>query len=299
MKALLQHKATRKKFLIIIGLILSIIILLRIFVFKSHDFEIIQFISSILDKAFISLFIALFLALFLFYIEVPEDEKKLEIVESSRLKEIFLKNYSQTDYWYFSGGTGRYMRYETINKLSEISNNKNEHINIKLILINPFDDNICEKYASFRESFEVDKTQTWTKSYVQNQIMATIISCIIYQNDNPLLDISIHLKNAFSMFRLDFNKKNCIITKEAKNEPAIVVTDQSFLYRTYKQEIFQSISQSTRINLAYTLNNYKIGHIKLSLIKEICQNFDLNRDLSKDDYKQIQTFININDKYYG
>lgn len=110
MKTLLKHKSTRRNFLIIVGLILILIAVIRIFAIPKSDPNVInettEYFKLLLDNLFIALLVTTFLGWFTFYIEIPESEKKHSILEPNRIKDYFPKARLETDFWYFSGGTG-------------------------------------------------------------------------------------------------------------------------------------------------------------------------------------------------
>lgn len=305
MKTILKHKASRKNFLIIIGLILLVIILIRIFVipgfYPKPSAEIpdyLKYIEDLLDKIFISLLVAVFIGLFIFYIEIPETEKKHEVIEPNRIKEVFNRGRLETDFWYFSGGTGRFTRAVTLPELNSISKNNNVHRSIKIILLDPMDDNLCESYANYRLSLNSSRNE-WSSKYVRNEIISTICSAILYKNLNPMLEINIYLKKNFSTLRIDINQLTCIVTKEDKKEPALLTPADTFLYRTYKEEILHVSKQCEEVDMRYKVtHNMSFGKLSADNIKEICSHCNFVDKLSEDDFKDISKILNNNANPY-
>ena len=303
MKAILKHESTRKNFLIIIFLIVIIIIISRIFVIPSlssdPEPEFIGYIKLILDNLFIALVVSVFIGLFTFYIEIPESEKKHSIVDSNMLKEYFPKARLDTDFWYFSGGTGRYMRAVTIPEISQTSEKLNSHKNIKINLLDPSDGNLCKSYAEFRSSLKSGKkTNTWSLKYARREIISTICSAVIYKSKNQLLDISIFLKNNFSSLRIDLSKDFCFITKEDKQEPAVLIPKETFLYRTYREELLQTSKQYKQLDMTCRMDNIEFGNIQSGDIEEITLHFGFNDFLEQKDFEAIAYIINKNDNPY-
>lgn len=304
MKTILKHKASRKNFLLIITLILILIILIRIFVIPRFYPtppmgipEYFKYIEDLFDKLFISLLVAVFIGLFIFYIEIPESEKKHEIVQPNRIKEIFIKGRIETDFWYFSGGSGRFTRAVTLPELNLISKRNNEHKSIKIILLDPMDDSLCESYASYRQNLKSSKNE-WSIQYVRNEITSTICSSIIHKNINPMLDINVYLKKNFSTLRIDINQSNCIVTKEDKKEPALTTPSDTFLYRTYKEEILQVSKQCFEIDMRCKIANKTFGKLTASDIEEICIFLGFNAKLKAEDFKNISEILNTNENPY-
>lgn len=304
MKAILKDKSTRKNFLIIIGLILAIIIISRIFVIPTFsndpEPEFISYIKLILDNLFIALVVSVFLGLFTFYIEIPESEKKHSIVDSNTLKEYFPKARLDTDFWYFSGGTGRYTRAVTIPEISQISEKLNSHKNIRINLLDPTDVILCKAYAKFRTSLKSGKKEKkWNLEYVRREIIATICCAVIYRSKNQLLEISIFLKNSFSSLRIDLSKNYCFVTKEDKQEPALLIPKDTFLYRTFREEILQTSKQYKQIDMTGNMDNIEIGKIQSGDIEEMTFHFGFNAFLGQRDFEAIADIINKNENPYG
>jgi hypothetical protein len=302
MKAILQHKSKRNYFLIIVGAILFIIFLIRVYVIPTHfpnsTNESLIYIKSVLDKVSVSFIVSLFLGWFLFKIEVPEQQGKLEIIEPIRISDYFEKGRLNTSFWYFSGGAGRYTRNVTIPKLAELSNSNNSSKNIRLNLINPMDSELCENYVNYKKSLKSSKESkiNWDTDFLKNQIYATIVQAILYKSVYPMLEIDIYLKKYFTTTRIDINELNCIITKEDKRDLALACLNKTFLYNTFKEEIFQIAKQSTKFNIDKTLDNVNLKEIKLESVKEISDLYNL--ELEEDSIKKITEILNDKKSIY-
>ncbi|TXE03730.1 hypothetical protein [Algoriphagus aquimarinus] len=301
MKAILQHKSRRRSFLITVSLILFVIFIVRIYVIPYHFFsnksEGLVYFISILDKISTSLIVSIFIAWFLFKIEVPEEVTKLEIIEPNRLKELFVRARLDTNFWFFSGGTGRYTRAVTIPEITKISKDLNESRNFKILLMNPKDKNLCNKYANYRNSLKSAKNTIWTTNYVQNEIIATICSAYIHKSLNPLLEINLFLKSTFSTMRIDLSQSNCIVTKEDKKDLALLMPNNTYLYKTYKEEVFHQSKQCDQLDMNGYIENVIFGSIKAKDIEEICMHFQFH--VINPDYEKIAKILNDNINPYG
>nr|WP_308994010.1 hypothetical protein [Mariniflexile sp. KMM 9835]MDQ8213579.1 hypothetical protein [Mariniflexile sp. KMM 9835] len=296
MKAILQHKSKRTKFLWIVGVILFIIFLIRVYVIPTHfpnnTNETLIYLKSVLDKISISLIVSLFLGWFLFKIEVPEDESKFEIIEPKRIADYFDKGRINTSFWYFSGGLGRFTRTVTIPKIAELSQNNNSSKTIRMNIINPMDKELCTNYSDFKNSLKSAKESkiNWTSDFVKNQTYATIFKSIIYKSHFPMLEIDIYLKKVFNTTRIDQNESNCIVTKEDKRDLGLICTKDTFLYKTYKEEIFQESKQSIKFTIDKTIDNVNLKKITVANVKDICTLYKL--ELEEEAIKEITKFLN-------
>lgn len=255
--------------------------------------------SRILDSTFISLTVTIGIGLFLFYIELPEDEKKFEILESFKLKELFEKERNNTEIWYFTGGLGRYTRLATIPKIAQIAQKNNQHKSIKIQLIDPGNEEVCANYANFRRSLHsaTENDVVWSKDYVRKECIATIVSAIIHKCNYPLLDLSIYLKNNFSTLRIDLSSKAAIVTKEDTKEPALISREGSFLYRTYKEEMLQTFKEYKLLNTSEHFP-YMLSTLTKEQIQEVVRKIGLESNLSDDDYAEISEIIKSTDNPY-
>ncbi|WP_221390164.1 hypothetical protein [Dyadobacter sp. NIV53] len=312
MKTLLKHKSSRSIFLISIGLILLVILIIRFFVLPNfepivpdsgiipRDPKWLTIVSRIFDSAFVSLTVTVCIGLFLFHIELPDEEKKFEIIESFKINELFEKERNQTEIWYFTGGLGRYTRTSTIPEIAKIAQRTNEHKSIKIQIIDPTDESICIKYANFRRGLNSasKNNSIWNKEYVRHECTATVVSAIIYKCNYPLLDLSICLKNNFSTLRIDLSSKTAIITKEDPKEPALICREGSFLYRTYKEEILQTFKEYKPINTSINFP-YQLQTLTTENVHDIINQLNLDSGLTVNDYEKITEILRSTEKPYA
>lgn len=334
MKTILQHKQLRKNFLLLIGALLIIIVFIRALVLPIFEPKIssitnqtiviatdtipqnndsvtnktivvakdplwLSITSRLLDSLFVSLTVTVCIGLFLFYIELPDDEKKFEIIEPFKISEVFEKERNETKIWYFSGGVGRYTRTVTIPELSKKAKNSNSHKTIKMQIIDPNSDNACLNYSNYRNSLKsANSGAKWTPKKVKVESVSTIISAVIHKSNNALLDISICLKESFSTLRIDLSSNSGILTKEDPLEPALICRSNSFLYRTYEEEILQTFKEYPAINT--TINFFvEMTDLTLENLKDIATKLNINNGLVEDDYASILKSLKENKNPYA
>lgn len=315
MKTILQNKHTRRNFLISIAFLFLLILIIKFFILTGFEVKALVkigqnieiekspywllLVSKLLDSLLVSLTVTISIGLFLFYIEIPEEEKKFEIIEPFKIGETLSKERNESSKWHFNGGMGRYTREVTLPQLSKISSNSNRHISINMSIIDPLNDELCEKYSKFRRSLKSSKTNksTWSAIYVKQEVMATIIVVKVLQFNNPLLLIKLFLKNNYSTMRLDFGSKVGVITKEDPKEPAIVCKENSFLFRTYTEELLQTEKEHNE--LAKRLEkNYELDEINTEDIKEIISFIFSGLELQASDYTCILKIIKDGSSQY-
>lgn len=256
--------------------------------------------DSILNSLFVSLTVTVSIGLFLFSIELPDEEKKFEIIEPFKLGELFENERSRTEIWYFTGGLGRHTRAVTIPALAKLAQSANQHKIVKIQLINPDDEKVCSDYANYRRALKSASKNSgkWTISFVKRECTATIIAAALYKNEFPLLELTICLKNNFSTLRIDISSKVAIITKEDPSEPALVCREGSFLYRTYKEELLQTFKEYKIVDTNVSFP-YKASIITGKQAKEVAEKLRIGIDLDDDDFEDIATIIRTQDNPYA
>ncbi|WP_158826721.1 hypothetical protein [Mucilaginibacter lacusdianchii] len=256
--------------------------------------------TRLLDSIFVSLFVTVAVGLFMFYIEIPDDEKKFDIVESLRLEEMFDKELAQTDSWHFSGGMGRHTRAKTIPYLDKMAQASNQHKTLKIQLLNPSDNKVCADYALYRGNLRSAKNlkKLWNKDFVRRELLTTILIAAVYKTNNPNFDIAIKLKSTFSTLRIDSSSKTAIITKEDKNEPALVCREGSFLFKSYKEELAQTYRLYTSLDIQLP-TNYNLSILNESNVKAILDTLGLDQNLTHEDYRAICKSVKDNKNPYA
>lgn len=256
--------------------------------------------ARLLDSIFVSLFVTAAIALFMFYIEVPDEDKKFDILESMRLHEIFEAELSHTDSWHFSGGMGRHTRSKTIPTMDKMAKASNQHKSLKIQLLNPSDNKLCSDYANYRASLRSanNKNSAWNEKFVRREILSTILVAAIFKANNSNFEISVKLKAAFSTLRIDLGSKTAIITKEDKNEPALVCRDGSFLFRSYKEELAQTYKIYNDLDI-HVQGGYSLGTITSKDVANLLLILKLDDGLTDDDCKAIAKTLKENKNPYA
>lgn len=254
----------------------------------------------LLDSIFVSLFVTIAVALFMFYIEVPDDDKKFDILESMRLQEIFDSELSHTDSWHFSGGMGRHTRSKTILAMDAKAKASNQHKILKIQLLDPSDARLCNDYARYRGNLRSanNKKADWTSEFVRREILSTILVAAIFKANNSNFEISVKLKSTFSTLRIDLGSKTAIITKEDKNEPALVCRDGSFLFRSYKEELAQTFKIYPELDIRVQ-TGYGLATITPEQVASLLQKLNLDQGLTSEDYKAISRTLKENKNPYA
>jgi len=285
----LQNKSSRKYFYVLVSFLLVSIFLLRNFLIPYLYGEPIeltnQLFYNVLDKIFTSVLVTVGLGTFVFWL-TPKNKlnAQIKILQPVEIGETIVNARTDTERWIFNGGSGRYTRTQTLPYLAELSQNKNKEIDISILIMNPKNHIITEKYAEYKNSLRTAKLKgRRTKKSVQMDLISTIVSCHIWKTEQPALNITLCLKNSFSLFRTDLSSSKVIITKEDPIEPAILYEKGTFFYSAQLEELKQVIKQNEVIQLKpfVGLEDVSIENIEKLLIELDFSSLIIERDLEE------------------
>ncbi|NTW99905.1 MAG: hypothetical protein HGB35_08280 [Geobacteraceae bacterium] len=92
------------------------------------------------------------------------------------------------------------------------------------------DKDLCEKYANFRKTSSFDR-QAWDTSYVQIEILATILALIrATQKHHGFVYIHLFLSKRLSAFRIEGSNVEILVTRE---DPKDTATRYSCIHRDF------------------------------------------------------------------
>jgi hypothetical protein len=287
----LQNKRAKGYFFLIILLSLVAIFCIRYFIipYLNGDKILINVstLNDILDKLFTSLLVTVGIATFIFWL-TPENKMnaQIKILQPIEIGETIFKARTDTEKWWFTGGSGRYTRSQTLPYLASLARQKNKTIEIIIQIMNPRNILMCSKYADYRNSLRTaDKNNKKTPKSVQLDLISTIVSAYMWKTEQPLLDITLGLKDSFSLFRTDLSSSSALITKEDPIEPALLYENGTFFYNAQLQDMRQSLNQVTKLD--FNIKFYGLNEIDETNTKELLTRLNFADLIADDDIKQI------------
>lgn len=237
----------RRQLFLVIALALCVIAFLRscaVIPHLSQPVGTADIIEKFLGDLFSSLGVTAFLALAFMYL-FP-IERSVEEVRRKGTSHYFDKAYELTGRWDFSGSSGTYTRARTLPQLNEITRQKQKHVDMLILLNDPREAAICERYVGYKSSSGEEK---WTVERVRLEVLATIVSCAWYGLFNPRLTIRVGLKSVLSRYRYDVSSSYAIVTRENPDEPALVIHSDSVRYQGIIEEISCQRDQAEMLDL--------------------------------------------------
>ncbi len=207
-----------------------------------------ELITTICIHVLATLIVALFIAVILLYKKTEESKEQIKILGPGRIidheRDLSMLN---TEFWYFSGGTGTESRRVTLPSLGMASKNENNVKQVKMIIINPANAELCKKYCSYR--LRNYSNEEWTERKLQLKIYATILACVYWEKNSPL-EIELMLKNSFSAMRFDISEERLIISKGDPKEPAFLISKPNVFYNCVLQEFHQIAAQAQKLDIS-------------------------------------------------
>jgi hypothetical protein len=190
----------------------------------------------------------------------------IEVIEPFRIAETLRLALEKTDEWWYRGHSGRHFRAVTLPKLAEDARARSITIAIRLQILDPTDDATCARYANYRLSLaSATEGAPWTKQRARNELIATILSAYAWKAEIPRLDFKIALFDNLSLFRIDLSSRLALITKEAKQEPALKCDEESIFYTSFRQDLVLGFEQAKALpdNVACVpLRDLTLEHVR-------------------------------------
>jgi hypothetical protein len=162
----------------------------------------------------------------------------------------FVEARRHTDRWIFKGGTGTYTRAVTLPRCVENARRERRPLQVRLEILDPTDEALCEKYTRYRTSLSSGPDGTgepWTLDRTRKESFATVLAAYWYQQRFQLLDLTMGLTSTMSTFRFDLSATRIIITQDNSEFPAMMILSDSPLYDGYATELRTSLSQARRV----------------------------------------------------
>ena len=150
--------------------------------------------------------------------------------------------------WHFRGGTGRFLRAETLPALMESIKSEHKHIVLNVALYDPQNVELCERYAKYRrESASELEEPAWNCERVQLEIYATLFEIYRTFNETDSITLQVALSQTMSLFRYDISDQYAIATTEGRRAPAIRADAGTPFYDAYKRDLIDHLQQSRKL----------------------------------------------------
>jgi hypothetical protein len=297
----LKTSHERKYFFLVVGLLLVVIFLLRYFVLPNYYESKVEFnyltLYSILENFFVSFLITIGLGLFVFWL-LPKNRAnaQMRILQPIEIGSTIVNARVDTEKWFFNGGSGRYTRSQTLPFLAELSRQKNRGIDVSILIMNPKNESLCQKYADYKNSLRTAKMKGKRDiKSVKVDLISTIVSCHVWKYEQSSLNIKLGLKDSFSLFRTDISSNAAIITKEDPSEPAIYYEKETFFYIAHIEDLKQTFNQ---VNVIEILPFCSRNELDVKKVEELLKKLGLDAIVDQKDFDNIVSNVLDNKNPY-
>ncbi|WP_327318164.1 hypothetical protein [Streptomyces sp. NBC_01235] len=151
--------------------------------------------------------------------------------------------------WVFKGGTGTYLRAVTLPECVREAQRQRRSLSMKIDIVNPADDRVCEAYARFRRTFGQGDTGGWTLERTRKESYATVLAASWHRQRLDTLEIDVHLSSVAPALRFDLSDTCLIITQDDPRRVSLYVERGRPLYDYYVTELHQSREQAVKLDL--------------------------------------------------
>jgi hypothetical protein len=264
---ILANKVVTRNFVWLVAVSLLFLTLFRLFVLPywyppstTPKTPLEEFLVSTVESLIGTIFISVAGAIALFWLSPPEEDNLYAITSidpaGKAISKLLRDAAKETSEWIFQGGSGTWLRSETMPLLAKEARVESSIIKLCVQIIDPTNAEAVKAYTDYRRGSD---QPDWTVERTQAELLATIVSCAIYTYVEPNLKIELYLRKTFSRFRFDLASKYVVITTADPRAPAIKAPSHSHYYAQYKQDLIQATVTATACKLENSaIENKKI-----------------------------------------
>lgn len=180
--------------------------------------------------------------------EAIHSVSMVRVLHGSEVGQALAEARRHTDRWYFKGGTGTYTRAVTLPECLKHARRRNATLQFAVEIIDPTDEEVCDRYAQFRRSLDPDAPgERWTVDRTRKESYATVLAACWHRQRSGLLTIDVRVSGQMTTFRYDLSSSCVIITQENPQTPALRIDRKELYYNRYNIELQYSRKQSRRV----------------------------------------------------
>ena len=237
----------RRAVLVILLLLLSAM-LLADFASAKISQEFLKSVAGTLSNGFASALMGILCAYVFFIIFTPEEYgAETEITSPSVTYARHQRELGRTNQWLHSGHTARWVTQKGMPILGQHASGSGRHIDVKLLVIDPANEVLCEEYAAHRRRLAANHFGgTWTTEHVQLEITCSIVRACRIACNHPRLNVDIRLSNDFDPRRSDITTDVLFMTIDDPKSIAVQISKDE-VYYSYMLADFQKRFEKGRI----------------------------------------------------
>lgn len=141
--------------------------------------------------------------------------------------------------WLFRGGSGRFLRTDTLPALA-----RNTHVDVPVSvqLLDPRDRVLCDAYARYRALARHERNvreDEGDAARIQADLLAAIYAAG-WWTANSRIDATVSLARTFSPLRVDLGSTAVFVTIADKEQPSLLAERDTWLYNSLRDELSQA-----------------------------------------------------------
>jgi hypothetical protein len=141
--------------------------------------------------------------------------------------------------WKFRGGSGRWQRDVVLPTLSKI---RDREVVYKMLILDPREDHLCALYARYRNTHR-HGAPVETAESIRLQLAACIVAAV-WASLLSRIKPEIRLSQVYSPMRLDLGDSGAMMTVSDPDQPGLMVSSDSWLYRALDDELERSAERA-------------------------------------------------------
>jgi len=138
--------------------------------------------------------------------------------------------------WWFRGGSGRWLRKET---LPALALKVDDDVNVAIQILDPRDEELCRRNANYRykqRDLDDRRPNESDPRTIQTDLLASVLAAAVH-SAHSRINPEIVLLRTYSPLRIDMGDNVLLATVAAKTAPALLARQGTFFYQSIKDEI--------------------------------------------------------------
>ncbi|GAB4023371.1 hypothetical protein GCM10028808_73620 [Spirosoma migulaei] len=204
--------STARRVFLFVSILIFIIEIIALVLTHEHYKNVPEPYSSIVKEVLINLVAAtisavILLSILIYLIPIERHVGSIEALDSRATKSLHNQTLKTTHFWLHNGHFGRWVRTEAMPYLATLSKENGITTEIKLIILNPTDNDVCTLYMRYRKQISHIDIEIDNVRDVQAELFATILVAQRYNQatDHDLV-VKIYLNSQFNLVREDINE---------------------------------------------------------------------------------------------
>lgn len=245
-RAVIQSRFTVRRFLLVHGsiVLLSVLVLVLLVAYVPANPA-----RTVVENIFSNLAatVIVFVATFFVYLMVTPPGLRDAVILPLRNVEIGEQiidlPLGATDYWLWAR-SGSYFRTHTLPRLDQLAKSERRHIRIRVVIPDPDVKSSAALYMTMKRGLG----EKATEDTLAEQVWATTFAVASASLRNPYLKAELVLCSSLPVLRYDISSKGALITRDAKNLPAILVNAGNPYFEMFKDAVETEMLQGKTIS---------------------------------------------------